>query len=141
MEVEVEFLHKSFPGKDPKLLTDHMRRVASGEASFFPNILSLVYDMLIEKSFPNDAPSDSGTTQIRANQNATTSAPFETCDFGFTPSTPLNPRPTTGSPTPGPSTTPTTIPPTDPFLVGSAASHKKKGKKGRGCRHAVGNTL
>jgi hypothetical protein len=50
--MEVQFLHERFTEKDPKLLVDHIRRMASGEAPFFPTTLSLVYGKLVEKAFP-----------------------------------------------------------------------------------------
>ena len=53
--MEIEALD-NFIGKDPKLLMDHIRSVASGEVSFFPITLSLVYDKLIGKAFQKDSP-------------------------------------------------------------------------------------
>lgn len=46
--------------KDSKLLLDHIQSVVSGEASFFPTTLSLVYDRLIGKAFPKGS-SDSNS--------------------------------------------------------------------------------
>ena len=49
MDTEVEFFHKTFAGKDPKALMDHIEKMASGEAQFFPMTLSLVYGKLARK--------------------------------------------------------------------------------------------
>ncbi|KAF9650005.1 hypothetical protein BDM02DRAFT_1688248 [Thelephora ganbajun] len=49
--MEIQFLHGKVIGEDPKLLMDHVHRMASGEIPFFPTTLSLVYDKLVEKSF------------------------------------------------------------------------------------------
>ena len=50
MDMEIQFLHETFLGKDPKLLVDHIRRMGSGEAPLFSTTLSLVYDKLAEKT-------------------------------------------------------------------------------------------
>ena len=50
--MEIEFLHQKFTEKDPKLLMDHIQRMASGEAPFFATTLGVVYDKLAEKAFP-----------------------------------------------------------------------------------------
>ena len=53
MDAEVEFLHKSLAKQNSKkLLMEHIERMASGEAPFFPTTLSLVYDTLVEGYFP-----------------------------------------------------------------------------------------
>jgi hypothetical protein len=67
MEMEIEFLHKNLVEKDPKLLIDHIQSVASGEASFFPNVLSSVYGKLFEKSFPKNTPTNSLAVRLRGN--------------------------------------------------------------------------
>ena len=77
MKMEIEFFDRNFIGRDPKPLMDHLRSVASGEASFFPNTLSLAYDKLFERSFPKIVPFDSGPSQVSGNQTATTSAPIQ----------------------------------------------------------------
>ena len=48
MDMEIEFLHRSFTEKSPKPLMEHIQRMASGEAPFFSKTLSLVYDKLVE---------------------------------------------------------------------------------------------
>lgn len=60
MDIEIQFLHEAFPGKGPKLLVDHIRRMGSGEAPFFSKTLSLVYDKLVEKTVAPPVPSGSG---------------------------------------------------------------------------------
>ena len=49
--MEIEFLHGNFTEKNPKLLMEHIQRMASGEAPFFSTTLSLVYDKLVERVF------------------------------------------------------------------------------------------
>ena len=73
IEMETEFFHKNFTEKDPKSLMDHIQSVASGEASFFPNVLSLVYDKLFEKSLPKNTPFNPGPGQVFGSHGATTS--------------------------------------------------------------------
>jgi len=51
LDVEIQFLHEQFTGKYPKSLTDHIQKMVSGEAPFFPATLSLVYDRLVEQGF------------------------------------------------------------------------------------------
>ena len=60
MNMEIQFLHENFAGKDPKLLANHIRRLGSGGAQLFPTTLSLVFDMLIEKTVPPPVPPRSG---------------------------------------------------------------------------------
>ena len=48
MDMEIEFLRGNFTEKHPKLLMEHIQRMASGEAPFFSKTLSLVYDKLVE---------------------------------------------------------------------------------------------
>lgn len=53
MKVEIEFLHKSLTRENSKkLLMEHIERMAAGKAPFFSTTLSLVYDTLVEESFP-----------------------------------------------------------------------------------------
>ena len=59
MDIEIEFLHKSFTEKDPKLLMEHIQRMAYGEAPFYSTTLSFVYNKLVEKRFPQFIPSGS----------------------------------------------------------------------------------
>ena len=60
MDVEIQFLHETFPGKGPKLLVDHIRRMGSGKAPFYSTTLSLVFDKLAEKTLARSVPSGSG---------------------------------------------------------------------------------
>ena len=60
MDMEIQFLHETFPGKGPKLLMDHIRRMGSGEAPFYSTTLSLVYDKLVEKTIAQSVLSGSG---------------------------------------------------------------------------------
>ena len=50
--MEMKFFHGTFTGQNPELLTDHIRRMASGEAPFFAATLSLVYGALARKVLP-----------------------------------------------------------------------------------------
>ena len=58
--MEIQLLHENFTENDPKLLTEQIQRMASGEAPFFATALSLVYDKLVEKAFAQPIPSSSG---------------------------------------------------------------------------------
>ena len=61
MDMEIEFLYKNFTERNPKFLMDHIQRMASGEAPFFPATLSLIYDKLVERTFVYPVtPSSSG---------------------------------------------------------------------------------
>jgi hypothetical protein len=51
LDMEIQFFHEMITEKDPKLLIDHIERMASGGTPFFPTTLSLVYDKLFEKAF------------------------------------------------------------------------------------------
>ena len=51
MDLEIKFFHET-PVQDPKLLVDHIHRMASGEAPFFPATLGLVYGTLAKKVLP-----------------------------------------------------------------------------------------
>ena len=55
--MEIQLLHDNFTEKDSKLLMEHIRRMASGEAPCFATTLSLVYYELVEKVFPRSVPS------------------------------------------------------------------------------------
>lgn len=50
--MEIQLLLERFPEKDPKSLMKYLQRMASEEAPFFSTTLSLVYDKLVENSFP-----------------------------------------------------------------------------------------
>jgi len=58
--MEIQFIYENFTEKDPKLLMDHIQRMASGEAPFFTTTLSLVYDGLVERAFSRHTSLDSG---------------------------------------------------------------------------------
>jgi len=73
--MEIQFLHETFTEKDPKLLIDHIQRMVSGEAPFFPVTLSLVYDRLAEQTFPKNIFPGSGLSGLTKSQNVTTSTP------------------------------------------------------------------
>ena len=60
-DMEIRFLHENFTEKDPKLLMEHIQRMAAGKAPFFAPTLRLVYKKLIEKSFARPVPSGSGS--------------------------------------------------------------------------------
>ena len=52
MDMEVEFFQSNFTQPDPKVLMDHIQKMTSGEAPYFPETLSLVYGKLFSKAFP-----------------------------------------------------------------------------------------
>jgi len=56
LDMEVQAFHERVTEKDPKLLIDHLQRMASGEAPFFSTTLSLVYNKLFETAFPKWTP-------------------------------------------------------------------------------------
>ena len=60
MDMEIQFLHKNLTEKDPKLLMDHIKKMASREAPFFATTLSLVFDKLVEKTSPRPVPTGFG---------------------------------------------------------------------------------
>ena len=60
MVMEIQFLLKNVTGRDPKLLMDHFKKMASREAPFFATTLSLVFDELVERTSPRPVPSSSG---------------------------------------------------------------------------------
>jgi DNA-directed RNA polymerase subunit RPC12/RpoP len=104
MDIEIQFLHESFPGKGPKLLVDHIRRMGSGEAPLFATTLSLVYEKLFEKTVARTISSGSGlgkSTEIQDTVVNTTSPQASTSAFstlswlsGTTPSSSQPPVPT-----------------------------------------------
>ena len=49
--MELQLFRERATEMDPKLLVDHIQRMASGEAPLFPTTLSLLYDKLVEKAF------------------------------------------------------------------------------------------
>ena len=50
--MEIQLLLERFAQKDPKSLMEYVEKMASEEAPFFSTTLSLVYDKLVENSFP-----------------------------------------------------------------------------------------
>ena len=116
MDMEIEFLHKSFTDKDPKLLVEHIQRMADGEAPFFATTLSLVYDKLVEKAFAQSIPSGSGlgkSVEVRAVVDPC--PPFQASPSASSvPLTPVSGYPPSFSaldpgPEPAPSDTPTPL--------------------------------
>lgn len=108
MDMEIGVLDQSFINKDPKLLIDHIQSVASGEASFFPTTLSLVYDRRIGKVFPKeDSPSTSLPEKSPGGQNVNTPNPFQF-------SSPASAVASSSTPGAGSSTTPTIVTPAPP---------------------------
>lgn len=73
--MEIEVLH-NFIKNDPKLLTDYIQSIGSGEVSFFPTTLSLVYDWLVGRMFPKNS-SNSDSKYSTGGQNFTTPNPFQ----------------------------------------------------------------
>ena len=74
MDAEVEFLHKSLAKQNSKkLLMEHIERMASGEAPFFPTTLSLVYDTLVEGYFPQTTTSGPHPGKSPGDQGVTNS--------------------------------------------------------------------
>ena len=64
MDMEIEFIHNNFTEKNPKLLMEHIWRMASGEALFFSTTLSLVYDGLLERVFTQSGSGSGKPTDI-----------------------------------------------------------------------------
>jgi len=60
-----------FIGKDSKSFTDHIQRMASGEAPFFSTTLSLVYDGVIEKLFTKCDPPGRDPSELAEGQSTT----------------------------------------------------------------------
>jgi len=73
LDMEIRTLYETFIEKDPKLLTDHVRRMASNEAPFFSTTLSLIYDGMVERAFQKWASSFdvSGTFESQSLPNPT----------------------------------------------------------------------
>ncbi|KAF9650002.1 hypothetical protein BDM02DRAFT_3112802 [Thelephora ganbajun] len=87
MDMEIQFFHKNFTEKDPKLLMDHIQGMGSGEVPLFSTTLGLVYDRLVEDAFTQPISSSSGLEKSSSGQSVTEPAP---------------PLQVTNSPTPGP---------------------------------------
>jgi len=56
LDMEIQFFRETVNEMDPKLLIDHIQRMASGEAPFFSTTLSLVYDKVVEQAFTEHTP-------------------------------------------------------------------------------------
>ena len=114
MDMEIEFLLKSFTEKDPKSLVEHIQRMACGEAPFFSTTLSLVYDKLVERAFAQSIPSGS-----RLGKSAEVQSVVDPCSpFQASPSAssvPLTPvssyPPSFSAPDPDPEPAPPGTPP------------------------------
>jgi hypothetical protein len=59
--MEIKLFHEFFTGQNPKSLMDHIQRMASGEAPYFPATLSLVYGTLAKKVLLPPIASGSGS--------------------------------------------------------------------------------
>ena len=75
MQMEIDFLLENITEKSSELLTDYIKSVESGASPFFPTTLSLVYDGLVGKSFPNRYPLTSGPRTLPSGQGVTTPTP------------------------------------------------------------------
>ena len=93
MDMEIRFLHENFTEKDPKLLMEHIQRMAAGKAPFFPTILRSVYRKLIEKSFGRPVPSGSGSGKSAEVESA---ADFYYSFHRSSPTPSASPTPTLG---------------------------------------------
>jgi len=106
--MEIQFLHEQFTEKDPKLLIDHIQRMASGEAPFFSTTLSLVYDKLVEKAFTQQTSPGSRLEKSTGGQSVTTAPPLQpstpASGIGLSPtsSVPSSSSPQVPAPVPGP---------------------------------------
>ena len=69
MEMQIEFFDKNFDERNPKLLMDHVPRMASIEAPFLPTTLSLVYGKLLRKAIPQPVASGSGAGKAPKSEN------------------------------------------------------------------------
>lgn len=77
-DMEIQFFHERFSEKDPKLLIDHIQRMASGEAPFFSATLSLVYQKLAEKVFPKHTPNIASPPDLQVPAPVPDPAPTST---------------------------------------------------------------
>ena len=100
--MEIKFFHKTFTEQNPKPLMEHMQRMASGEAPFFPATLSLVIGTLARKVLPRPITSGSRLGKSREvwDQSVAETAP------AITPS----------------SSTPNVDPPLSPSITPSSSS-------------------
>lgn len=108
MDMEIEFLHRNFTEKNPKLLMEHIQKMASGQAPFFPTTLSSIYDKLVEKAlttgFVPGNPTEAGNQSIAEPSPMTQGLiPPATINTAFITNIPL-------PPTPGPGAEPELVP-------------------------------
>lgn len=97
-DIEIEFLLRNFTEKNPKLLMEHIQKMASGEAPFFSATLSLVYDKLVERVLTQPIspgkPTEAGNKSA-AEPTSTTQASspmFSFVNSAATPTVPLPPQ-------------------------------------------------
>ena len=107
MEMEIEFFHKTSTEKNPRSLMDHIQKMNSGEAPFFPATLGLVYDKLFGDPLPQPiAPSsglgksvDTGNQGVAERATAArTPDPTSRVALPHTPGNPLHKRTSISSP-------------------------------------------
>ena len=70
MDTEIDIFLENFTDEDPESLMDHIQRMSSGEAPFFPTTLSLLYGKLAEKSAGPTAPVTCRLICPRCNNSA-----------------------------------------------------------------------
>ena len=92
MDMEIEFFRRNLTEQDPRLFVDHIQKIASEESPFLPMTLSVVYDKLFEKVFPQPVAPVLGSTS-RVDSPSTPSV-----DPPSTPSTGPPSIPGVGSP-------------------------------------------
>jgi hypothetical protein len=100
MDLETQFLLENFTERNPKLLMEHIQRMASGETPFLPGTLSLIYGKLIDKFFVQST--STGSTLGKSTETGGQSAAEPASATQVPNSTPrADPTP---SPVPSPST-------------------------------------
>ena len=114
MEMEIDFLHKNITGNNPKLLTDYIQSMASGESPFFPAALSLIFDGLVGRIFPKQYQFTFAPSNFPGGQSFTTPTPFQPSSwtsasapaFTFNANSPITPT----------VAEPSTLTPASPFV-------------------------
>ena len=98
MEMEIEFFYKNSK-KNPKLLIDHIQKMKSGEAPFFPTTLGLVYDKLFGDPLTQPTANSSGLGRSldAGNESIAKSAPAISPPPASSPSIGRSPVPHSGS--------------------------------------------
>ncbi|KAF9779806.1 hypothetical protein BJ322DRAFT_343003 [Thelephora terrestris] len=104
MDIEIEFLHSNFTEKNPKLLMEHIQRMAYGGAPFLSTTLSLVYDKLVEKVFVQPVASGFGLRDPPGSERTINPASHVNPPPASTPTVTL-PSSSQTAPTPRPSGT------------------------------------